>query len=164
MSKFRVGDRVQRRQDVFKDDSPMMHGTVIEVYQKSVHREGGDFHYDELYGVEWDAPESRVERGFLPHGLEPLEGAQPEEYAGWEVVHFSDDGSVLLKSKHGTVRFFNVTATTEMQKEIDWLRKVVRECRRQEWNARYPGGYTDSRFREQWDRNTELLIAGESPT
>lgn len=48
-----------------------------------------------------------------------------DEYTGWKVVSFGDDGSVLLESPVGQVRRVQVVGTVEMQKEIKELKKEL---------------------------------------
>ena len=74
MKRFKLGDRVKRRRNVYKSKSSMMYGTVIEVYSepKEVYS-GGDLvlgPYPELYGVKWD--HGMIYRGYLPYGLDKL--------------------------------------------------------------------------------------------
>lgn len=65
MTKFKVGDRVVRRADVYDPMSPLRHGAVIRVYSRYGTQHGD---YPELYNVQWDDGEE--ERAFLPHGLD----------------------------------------------------------------------------------------------
>lgn len=65
--KFRVGDRVERREDVCDPKSRLRTGTIIERYSERT--QWG--YYPELYAVEWD-DKPGIERAFLPHGLEPF--------------------------------------------------------------------------------------------
>lgn len=58
--KFNLGQRVCRLSNVFVPDSLMFYGEVVEQYSSAEH--------EELYAVQWD--EGRLERGFLPHGLQ----------------------------------------------------------------------------------------------
>ncbi len=60
-----VGDRVQRRLDVFEDESEMRHGEVTRRYSGYSNRFG---YYAELYDVRWD--DGREQHAFLSHGLE----------------------------------------------------------------------------------------------
>lgn len=62
--KFKVGDFVRRAKRGEKDTQP--HGVVIHAYSKTTILG----HYPELYDVEWTRPVQKIERGFLPHGLE----------------------------------------------------------------------------------------------
>lgn len=71
--KFQYGDRVVRREDVFNPNSPLKRGTITCVYGRHFYCElsGGevmDWNYDEMYDVVWDS--GKVEKGFLPHGLD----------------------------------------------------------------------------------------------
>lgn len=63
MAKFKVGDRVTRRTDVFDQKSELLRGVILKVYSQDK--------YDELYAVQWDGHEFGDERNFLPHGLDP---------------------------------------------------------------------------------------------
>ena len=65
--KFRIGDRVQRRIDIYGENSKMKLGTIIDAY--SLTHPGLGRHYPELYQVQWD--DGKVDAGFLPYGLEP---------------------------------------------------------------------------------------------
>lgn len=66
MTRFRVGDRVQRHSNVMDLTSRLMRGRVIRVYSDT-----SQFgHYPELYDVEWD--HGKTDGGYLPHGLSPL--------------------------------------------------------------------------------------------
>lgn len=64
MWKFSVGDAVVRPADVFKRDSPLMHGVVLVAYSNH-HSDFGP--YPELYGVLWDGKTFIM--GYLPHGI-----------------------------------------------------------------------------------------------
>jgi hypothetical protein len=68
--KFRAGDKVQRRVDVFTDKSPIMYGTVVRCYDKTSQAlsDGPLFYYPELYVVLWD--KRGVSKGYLPHGID----------------------------------------------------------------------------------------------
>ena len=63
-SKFKKGDRVQRKIDVFDDKSPLKYGTVSLRYSKQ--HKSLSF-YPELYRVDWD--NGSVGTAYLPHGL-----------------------------------------------------------------------------------------------
>ena len=63
--RFEVGDRVQRRKDVFDNESPMLHGCVVKAYSRWGTRFGD---YPELFDVRWDGVKA-VEHGFLPNGI-----------------------------------------------------------------------------------------------
>jgi len=67
MPKFKVGDGIKRRSDVFDDKSPYLKGEIVRVYSDIYSIHG---YYPELYEVEWHNAD-RIEKGFLPHGLEP---------------------------------------------------------------------------------------------
>jgi len=66
-TKFNVGDRVMRDEsDPYVGMSgKVLHGTVTRVYSDY---EGKFGPYPELYEVNWD--NYKLQRGFLPHGLE----------------------------------------------------------------------------------------------
>lgn len=71
--RFHAGDKVKRRENVFDNDSPMLHGVVTRVY--SIHESYYPGFPDipthaepELYEVTWY--ESGRSTGYLPHGLE----------------------------------------------------------------------------------------------
>jgi hypothetical protein len=66
--KFKTGDLVCRRRDVFDDHSPFMFGTVTEVYSDYDSPYGP---YPELYEVTWDG--GKVVRSYLPHGLNSVD-------------------------------------------------------------------------------------------
>lgn len=74
MKKFKLGDRVKRRRNIYKVKSSMMYGTVIESYSEpeKVHCDGDLVlgPYSELYGVKWD--HGMTYRSYLPHGLNKL--------------------------------------------------------------------------------------------
>lgn len=75
-TRFKVGSRVVRRENVFDDTSPVMHGSVARVYEhKATHKlpSGAYDFYPEVYTVRWDS--GKEHDGFLPHGLE-LEEAE----------------------------------------------------------------------------------------
>lgn len=65
---FCVGDRIVRREDVFNEDSRLMHGTVTRRYS--------NYSESELYEVFWDeefrdtTTRAMRDKGYLPHGLE----------------------------------------------------------------------------------------------
>lgn len=65
---WNVGDRVQRRFDVYDYDSPFQHGAVALRY--SITDTGSEYSqgYPEIYAVRWD--DGRFEKGFLAHGLD----------------------------------------------------------------------------------------------
>lgn len=65
-TRFRIGDRVQRREDVYDQTSPMLRGVVTDVYS----RQYASGFYPELYEVQWDGRVG-TDYGFLPHGLKP---------------------------------------------------------------------------------------------
>lgn len=67
--KFAIGDRVQRRVDVMSLTSGYRRGTVIARYRDYSKFHNPKLNYPELYQVEWD--DGQVEKGFLPHGLQP---------------------------------------------------------------------------------------------
>lgn len=71
-SKFKVGDRVSRRENVFDEKSQLRTGTVIERYWDLTSRFGP---YHELYRVEWDY--GRIQGAFLPHELDPVATPPP---------------------------------------------------------------------------------------
>jgi hypothetical protein len=50
---------------------------------------------------------------------------EPDQYAGWKVISFSDDGSVLIESQIGQIRRVQLIGTVEMQKEIKELKKKL---------------------------------------
>ncbi len=85
VTKFKIGDRVCRRADIYNPKSPYNFGTVYAVYSKP--RENvGDLilgPYPELYKVRWD--NGVEEQGFLPHGLEPADKTQYIIVAEWDV-------------------------------------------------------------------------------
>lgn len=58
--------------------------------------------------------------------VESLE--EPDRYAGWTVISFGDDGSVLIQSKTGVRERVKVVGTVEMQ---DTIRQL--ECAIQRW-------------------------------
>ena len=64
-NKFKIGDTVKRRFDVFNENSAWMRGIIIEIYS---YRSSHHGYYPELYKVDWTT-HSRIEYGFLPHGL-----------------------------------------------------------------------------------------------
>ena len=63
--KFKVGDRVTRRTDVFNPRSKLKRGMISKSYQDMSTNRGI---YTELYEVTWD--DGEVQKGFLPHGLD----------------------------------------------------------------------------------------------
>ena len=65
-SKFNVGDKVKRLQNIYKPRSRLVHGIVTEVYERT-DRFG---HYPELYRVKWNDPAYGNQQSFLPHGLD----------------------------------------------------------------------------------------------
>lgn len=67
MSRWKVGDRVCRHEDVYDRSSGLLCGTVIRVYSDFESEFGP---YRELYEVEWDGWIRQC--GFLPHGLDLL--------------------------------------------------------------------------------------------
>jgi|SRR5882724_1415286 len=82
-TKFKVGDRVTRPENVYDRNSPIMHGTIARVYNKTTsHYPINDFvlgPYPELYDVRWDeqfrkfSADGKYEfnaSSFLPHGLD----------------------------------------------------------------------------------------------
>ena len=92
-TRFQVGDRVVRPKNVFKNNSPMMHGTISRVYATStvLVYDTFDFPYrynavvddirwgdNEVYEVLWDERFRMFSYdgaeyghlGFLPHGLD----------------------------------------------------------------------------------------------
>ncbi len=62
--RWKVGDRVIRRANVFDKLSCVRHGTVVRAYNQTGCQFGP---YPEIYDVAWD---DRIEHGFLPHGLD----------------------------------------------------------------------------------------------
>lgn len=71
MSEFRfpLGQRVERPIDVYDARSRVRQGAITARYSDYASRFGP---YLELYAVTWD--DGTVERGFLPHGLQPIPG------------------------------------------------------------------------------------------
>jgi len=77
-NRFQVGDRVIRRQDVFDDRSPFMHGEVTERYSYTSESvkdmNGNGIHYAEVYCVCWDKHllgRNVERRGYLRNGIGP---------------------------------------------------------------------------------------------
>jgi len=68
-NRFKLNDRVSRREDVFDPKSKLKYGRVVKVYEKT----SMFGHYPELYAVLWDG-EFTPEFGFLPHGIDPSNG------------------------------------------------------------------------------------------
>ena len=66
--KFSVGMRVRRLSNVFDENSPMLHGRIINCYSKTVLLDGHYREYNELYEVIWDETHC-IKSGLLPHGL-----------------------------------------------------------------------------------------------
>lgn len=71
MTKFNLGDRVTRLENVYDDKSKMMHGKISRVYDKDTIFG----FYPELYEVIWDHKlttwnNQLVRGGYLPHGLD----------------------------------------------------------------------------------------------
>lgn len=64
--KFKPGDLVERRSNPMDQESPLRYGIIIERYTNYVNT---GYYYPELYEVEWS--DGQLERGFLPHGLQP---------------------------------------------------------------------------------------------
>jgi len=65
MKAHRVGDRIQRRKDVYNVESPLRRGIAIARYSYQSEKFG---FYPEMYRVRWD--DGTVEEGFLRHGLD----------------------------------------------------------------------------------------------
>ncbi len=67
---WNVGDRIQRRTDVYDDASAVRHGVVVFRYSIWDNAIDDFYHgdYPEVYAVQWDS--DRFEKGFLPHGLD----------------------------------------------------------------------------------------------
>ena len=74
-TKYSVGERVSRPIDVYGDHDIKKFGVITAVYDEwTPSRCDGDMpamHYEELYEVQWD--DGKVEKGFLPHGLDLVE-------------------------------------------------------------------------------------------
>ena len=66
--KFKIGDRVTRRKDVYNQKSPLMHGVVTKVYYVYPDRT-----YPALYDVKWDG--EKVGEACLPRDID-REGVQ----------------------------------------------------------------------------------------
>lgn len=74
MSKFKIGDRVQRPVNPIQkimspgeQNLPLKYGTVTAAYKTETNHR----HYRELYEVKWD--NGKTEKGFIPSGLEIAE-------------------------------------------------------------------------------------------
>ena len=71
MTRFIVGQHVERRVDVYDQRSRMRQGVVVRVYAETYPARPWaglpELHYDELYEVQWD--DASVKKGYLPHGL-----------------------------------------------------------------------------------------------
>lgn len=65
MSKFHIGDRVVRPENVDDENSPIRVGVVARVYA-DVGYDG--YHYDEVYEVRW-SDDDKLRKGYLPHGI-----------------------------------------------------------------------------------------------
>lgn len=76
---WNVGDRVQRRLDVYDDSSAVRHGRVALRY--SIINIGSEYSqdYPEVYAVQWD--DGRFEKGFLAHGLDKEDVTSKRAYA-----------------------------------------------------------------------------------
>ena len=73
MTTHKKDDRVCRPADIFGTDSPLLTGSVAQVYSDTSCIPGilGDpVHYPELYEVLWD--NGQCQKGFLPRGLSAL--------------------------------------------------------------------------------------------
>jgi hypothetical protein len=70
MDAFKVGDRVVRKENVYEENSRILHGTVTRCYAETYPgcRDDPPRHYPELYEVKWDE-KPEPEKGFLSHGL-----------------------------------------------------------------------------------------------
>ena len=69
--KFKLGQRVVRKEDIFAKSSPLMHGTVVRSYSKPLKVLSDGTHlgpYNELYDVQWDNYDE-VSKEYLPHGI-----------------------------------------------------------------------------------------------
>lgn len=75
-TKFEEGDRVIRRENVYDPRSPLMHGTVVEIYESW----GLGGYHSEVYKVRWDGS-TEIREGYLPHGLH-LEGVNVPVLSG----------------------------------------------------------------------------------
>ena len=62
--KFKLGQEVQRRKDVYDQNSALMTGIVVRRYEDLNSQFGP---YYELYQVLWES--SKLSNGYLPHGL-----------------------------------------------------------------------------------------------
>lgn len=80
MDRFRVGDRVCRREHVYDETSRLMTGTVTRRYAEQSKYHG---FYPELYSVCW--ADGSVGRAYLPHGLESL-APQPLRFIKKEIA------------------------------------------------------------------------------
>ena len=79
---WNVGDRVQRRLDVYDDSSAVRHGRVALRYSIWDNRPQLDtYHgdYPEVYAVQWDG--GQFEKGFLAHGLDKEDVTSKRAYA-----------------------------------------------------------------------------------
>lgn len=80
MTKFRIGDRVQRLIDYDNPDLGYKYGTIIKIYSrcKKVYGDGIELGpYPELYDVNWDTPyraNTTAQKAFLPYGLDKIKG------------------------------------------------------------------------------------------
>jgi hypothetical protein len=63
-SGWKLGDRIVRRKDVYKQESPLRHGAIIRCYRLDGCQFGP---YDEMYDVRFD--DGEIECGFLGHGF-----------------------------------------------------------------------------------------------
>jgi hypothetical protein len=71
-TKFQLRDRVIRQEDVFKADSPVLHGRIVRIYEQVVaagRTRQRDF-YPEMYDVLWNEKQ-HIGVGYLPDGLDP---------------------------------------------------------------------------------------------
>lgn len=68
--KFKIGDRVIRRADVYDLNSLLLHGEVVACYSQKVSDLITDVELwdEELYAVQWDG--GKIQRGFFSHGLD----------------------------------------------------------------------------------------------
>ena len=71
-SKFKIGDRVFRKEQESKGVQTILKGTVVSCYSRDQYICGSIIlgPYPELYMVQFD--DGRIGRAFLPHGLQPL--------------------------------------------------------------------------------------------
>jgi hypothetical protein len=64
--KFKLRDRVRRREDVYDNKSKWMYGRICRIYTID-----DRFGFNpEVYAVEWEDT-GKISEGYLPHGLEP---------------------------------------------------------------------------------------------